>query len=218
MCGRYKLDLDWSEIVRLYVLDDDDPLDFVPRYNVAPTQRMPVILDDGDHRVARWMHWGLLPPWAAWKDAARAINARAETVASLRTFAGPFRKRRALIPATGFYEWQRLGTTKAPFLFRPTEGVMAFAGLWQPWQDPADGHWVDTFTVITCPANGVVAPVHDRMPVVLPRAAWDRWLAPETSPEVLQGLLVPLADAALEGVPVSPAVGNVKNDSPETLA
>lgn len=215
MCGRYKLDLDWTEIVRLYRLDDGDPLEFFPRYNVAPTQRMPVIVAPDGHRVARWMHWGLLSPWSKWSEAGRTINARAETVAESRTWRGPFRDRRALVPATGFYEWRREGDRKVPQLLLPRAGHMGMAGLWQAWRDPKDGAWIETFAVITCAAGPAVAPIHDRMPVILPEAAWDRWLDPDANPERLHELLVPAPDDTLAVVEVSPLVNNVRNESPE---
>lgn len=216
MCGRYKLDLDWTDIVRLYRLDPGDPLDFVPRYNVAPTQRMPVILADGGRRVARWMHWGFLAPWSARKEAGRTINARAETVATSRMYRAAFARRRALVPATGFYEWRRLPDRKVPTLIRPADGgPMALAGIWQAWRDPESGAWMDTYAILTCAPNAKVAAVHDRMPVVLPAERWDRWLDPETDPALAEQALVAPPEDALELVEVSERVNSVRNDDPE---
>ncbi|MFZ5477241.1 MAG: SOS response-associated peptidase [Myxococcota bacterium] len=215
MCGRYKLDTDWTEIVRVHELDLCEPLDVVPRWNVAPTKRMPVVCVDGGRRVARMMHWGLLSPWSKFREAARTINARAETVATSRTFAAAFRERRALVPNTGFYEWRRDGDAKLPMLLRPRHGPLAFAGLWQSWWDPKYEKHVDTYTILTCPPNGTVAPIHDRMPVILPRDAWAAWLAGDTAPDVLLALLRPCADDVLEAVRVSDAVNSIANDGPE---
>lgn len=215
MAGRYKLDSDWTEIVRVYHLDLGEPLEVVPRFNVAPTMRMPVVMLEDGRRIARWMHWGLLSPWSKFREAARTINARCETVHESRTFAAAFRERRALVPATGFYEWRKDGDRKVPTLLRPRAGHMAFAGLWQRWWDPKLEKDVDTFTIVTCPPNAVVSPIHDRMPVILPESAWARWLSPSTTGEEARALLVPCDDEVLEAVEVGDAVNKIGNEGPE---
>lgn len=218
MCGRYKLDLDWTEIVRLYRLDPDATFDaYTPRYNVAPTQRMPILVGAQDatglRRLVRPAHWGLLAPWSARKDAARAINARSETVVSSRMFADAFRRRRCLVPNTGFYEWRKEGTHKVPTLLRPRDArALAFAGLWQAWQDPATGERFDTYTVLTCGPNALLAPIHDRMPVTLPEEAWDTWLAGPAADA--EAWMRPADEGVFEARVVGPRVGNVRNDDP----
>lgn len=215
MCGRYKLATDWTEIVRVFRLDVAEPLDVVPRYNVAPTKRMPVVLLHEGKRTARTMHWGLLSPWSTFRDAARTINARAETVAGSRTFGAAFRERRALVPTTGFYEWPKVDGRKVPTLLRPRAGLSAFAGLWQTWWDPKYQMHVDTYTIVTCGPNATVAPIHDRMPVFLPEDAWDAWLSPDTPLDALPALLRPCADDALEVFEVGEGVNRIANDGPE---
>ncbi len=146
-------------------------------------------------------------------------QAMAETVATSPAFRTSFARRRCIVPADGFYEWDRAGGTKQPYLLRPPEdGVLALAGLWAVWKDPATGLWVPSAAVITTEANGAVGQIHDRMPVLLPRDAWARWLDPATpDPAELLGLLVPAPDDVLALIAVSKAVNNVRNDSPDLL-
>ena len=197
MAGRYRLETDWTEIVRVFELDLVSPLDVAPQLNAAPTMRMPVVLMADARRTARIMHWGLLSPWSKFREAARTINARCETVHESRTFAAAFRERRALVPADGFYEWRKDGGGKTPVLLRHPGGPLAFAGLWQRWWDPKLLKDVDTFTIVTCPPNATVSPVHDRMPVILPPDAWAKWLSVDTGPEEARALLVPAAENVL---------------------
>jgi len=163
------------------------------------------------------MRWGLVPSWS--KDAAagyRMINARAETAPEKPSFRGPFRKQRALIPADGFYEWKQEGTGKTPFALRlASREPFAMAGLWDRWRAP-DGAELLTFTILTTSANPLVAGIHDRMPVILPREAEAAWLDPGSSPETLKALMVPHV-GTMEAVPLSTAVNNPRNDGPEIL-
>jgi putative SOS response-associated peptidase YedK len=140
-------------------------------------------------------------------------------VATSPAFRTAFVKRRCIVPADGFYEWDRVGGSKQPYLLRPPEdGVLAMAGLWSAWKDPETGLWVPSATVITTSANAAVGGIHDRMPVLLPRDAWARWLDPGTpDPGELLGLLVPAPDDVLAIVPVSKAVNNVRNDNPDLV-
>lgn len=218
MCGRYRIEATWTELVALYHLDVELP--FEPRYNVAPTQLLPIVTARGAAREARLARWGLLPAWAKHRrEASKMINARAETAASSAAFRGPMRHRRCLVPTTGFYEWKGAGTSRQPIWLRPPGGrFLTLAGLWQPWTDPENGELLDTYTILTTHANALVRPIHDRMPVVLPESAWDRWLDHRVAPAELADLLHPPPDGGLEGVPVDPRLGNVRNDSPELAA
>ena len=189
---------------------------FGPRYNIAPTSPVPVVKETELGRILTLHHWGLIPSWA--KDpalGARLSNARGETVAEKPSFRTSFRRRRCLIPADGFYEWQaRPGLPKQPWLIRATAGVtLAFAGLWDLWEGP-DG-CLESCTIITTAANALMAPVHDRMPVVLDPGDWSFWLAPGTKDAArLQALLCPAPEGVLTRHPVGPRVGNVKFDDP----
>jgi putative SOS response-associated peptidase YedK len=197
-----------------------------PRYNVAPTQYAPVVRN----RPAPWrfvepLRWGLVPSWAEDLSVGnRMINARAETVARKPAFRDALQKRRCLVLADGFYEWLREGKQKRPHhIHRPARGLMAFAGLWDRWRAP-DGTWIRSFTIITTDANARVAPLHDRMPVVLDRAAWDRWLAPpavdggaEVPVDELVRLLRPLPAEAVEAVEVSSLVNSPANEDPACI-
>jgi len=214
MCGRYYL-VSPAELVatRFHAVES---LPLRPRYNLAPQQEAPVVVDGGTRRLVL-MRWGLVPSWS--KEAAsgfRMINARAETAPEKPSFRGPFRKQRALVPADGFYEWKREGERKQPFALRLASGEpFAMAGLWDRWRAP-DGAEVLTFTILTTSANSLVSSVHDRMPVILPPEAEAAWLDPQSPPEALKALCGPFA-GAMEAVPVSTAVNNPRNDGPEIL-
>ena len=178
MCGRYRLSR-WKEILAEHFDTDFDDLDWEPRYNIAPTQPVPVIrrVEPGQARQASMMRWGLIPSWAADPTiGARMINARAETADSKPSFREPLRKQRCLVPADAFYEWRRSAKEKQPFCFEVGVGaVFAFAGLWDRWRDP-DGHVLETCTILTTTPNNLLADVHDRMPAILPAEHYDRWL------------------------------------------
>ncbi len=221
MCGRYRLHTapgvlaDWAE-TRLNPLPN-----FPPRWNIAPTQDALVIRrhpETGERHLDP-LRWGLVPHWA--KDAAgaaRLINARSETVATTPAFRDAFRKRRCLVPADGFYEWQAVAgaARKQPYTIQLASGQpMAFAGLWEGWRDPASGEVLRSFTILTTDANRTLAPLHHRMPVILDRAAWPAWLGEDAAaPEDLRALLRPCPDEALLAWPVAPRVGNVREDDP----
>ncbi len=225
MCGRYVSTAPPDEIARYFDAQELTEAPIEPSWNVAPTDETYVVLDhDGVRRVA--VHrWGLVPSWA--KDpsiAARMINARSEGTERRGSFKHALRHRRCIVPADGFYEWEKLGPkAKQPwFVHRADREPLAFAGLWEEWR----GHGEDrpaeplrTATIITTEANATMAPIHDRMPVVLPRSAWDRWLDPEvTSVDDLAGLLVPAPARLLVLRAVGAAVGNVRNEGPELVA
>jgi putative SOS response-associated peptidase YedK len=169
MCGRYRLSRK-KEIIEQYFESAHWDDDWNPRYNIAPTQAVPVIRQHPTQRVRQLalMKWGLVPHWA--KDASIAmntINAKSETAATKPAFRDPFRLRRCLIPADGFYEWQRTAASKQPYCFEVGGGeLFAFAGLWDGWKD-SNGRWVKTCSILTTTPNTVTATVHDRMPVIL---------------------------------------------------
>lgn len=216
MCGRFQLTLPFSELVRLYNLTNS--VNLRPRYNLAPTQDAAVVRADpatGGRRLDL-MRWGLIPFWA--KEAKMGysmFNAMAETAATKPAFREPFKARRCIVPATGFYEWKKLDArTKRPYAIVPTDApVFSFAGLWEHWTDKASGETVHTCTIITTRPNELCAPIHDRMPAILAPETWSQWLGETAAePEALGALLQPYPAERMRAYPVSPRVGNVKND------
>jgi putative SOS response-associated peptidase YedK len=183
---------------------------------------VPVIRTDGQQPTLRasLMRWGLIPSWAADPAiGARTINARSETAASKPSFREPLRKQRCLVPADGFYEWQRAAKVKQPFCFEVWDGgLFAFAGLWDRWQGP-DGRGVETFTILTTTPNELLAAVHDRMPVILAPEHYDRWLGPSMqNAATAVCLLRPFDSNLMRRYPVSTRVNLVANDDPECSA
>lgn len=183
-----------------------------PRFNVAPTQTIAVIRPG--ELVA--LQWGLVPSWS--KDGKGFINARAETAADKPAFRTAFRQRRCLIPADGFYEWQARAGRKQPYCIRLSgDRPFAFAGLWELWRGP-DGP-VESCAILTTDANDLVRPVHNRMPVILPRDCFAQWLDPAASaPDALTPLLRPLPADQMHAYPVGPWVNNARNDDPRCVA
>ncbi len=224
MCGRMTQQTDPAEVARIFDADsrvDEGSANAGPRYNVAPTDPLTVVIqraDDG--RTVEQHRWGLIPSFSkSAKSGAKMINARAETVATSGAFRSSFRSRRAIVPSDGFYEWRRTGSVKQPFFLHPPEGaVLAMAGLWAIWKDSDTGLWVPSVAVITTAANRRVSAIHDRMPGLLPRETWDDWLDPEMDDtDYLQLLLQPAPDDVLAMYPISTAVNNVRNQGPELL-
>ena len=213
MCGRYTNQYSWRELKELY--DITAPFlqsNFPPRYNIAPTQSCFVVrLRDGVRELAA-LRWGLLPPWAKSPgEGARMINARCETVRKSPAYRAAFRARPCLVVADGFYEWKKEGPAKQPyFITAKGRAPFAFAGLWEPAHITPE----DTFTILTCPPNALCAEVHDRMPLMLARAEWGRWLA---GPEERAALLRPFPAEQMEMWPVSKAVGSPAHDGPELV-
>lgn len=212
MCGRYVLYGPRSRYKEYF--GPDEWLDFPDRYNIAPSLTVPVIRQSPERqRAVSLLQWGLIPNWS--KDSAiglKLANARAETVAEKPSFRGAFRSRRCIVPASGFYEWKAEGRMKQPYYFHYRSGEpLAIAGLWESWRDPA-GNIVRTFCVITTKANDVVAPVHDRMPVLLAPSDFTQWLNPDTKGNDVAGLLVPCRPELMECWPVSKAVSRTTND------
>lgn len=217
MCGRFTNKHSWRELHDLYRLTDTWP-NFPPRYNIAPTDSVPVVRRRDGQRELVMLRWGLIPYWARdEKIGYSTINARAETVADKPAFKEAFRHRRCIVPASGFIEWESTGKKKLPYHFRrPDHLPLSLAGLWERWTK--GGEPVETFTIIVTEANDLVRPMHDRMPVVLADGDIDRWLDPEASPEELQAMLRPADGGVLMKERVSTRVNNVKNDDPACLA
>jgi len=217
LCGRFTLTTNLGAIAARFGVSRF--LEEVgPRYNIAPTQTVIVVNDDGNRHLTQ-MRWGLIPSWA--KDQAignRMINARAETVATKPAFRVALRKRRCLIPADGFYEWTPAGRRKQPvYIALKTREPFAFAGLWEIWISP-DGEEVQSCTIITTEANELLKPIHDRMPVILPKDAEAVWLDPTVQePAQLLPLLVPYPSEDMEVYPVSAKVNSPANDGPECI-
>jgi len=191
---------------------------FPPRHNIAPTQPVPIVLRDGGKRRFLLVRWGLIPSWAKEVPASLLINARAETIAEKPSFRGPFRHRRALMPADGFYEWKAEGKgPKQPWLIRRVDRApFAMAALWETWAT-AEGSEIDSCAIVTCEANATLAPIHHRMPVILDEKDWEKWLDPATPLKEAQALLRPAPDDLLDAQPVSTRINRVANDDATLL-
>lgn len=251
MCGRFTQQRPTAEIAAIFAAT---PLaeDGGERFNVAPTQRVSVVVERDDGRAVDLFRWGLVPAWA--KDprvGSRMINARAETVASSPAFRGALRRHRCIVPADAFYEWRRgpsgagqvaagqaasghvgaghaasgpvragSATRRQPFAIHRRDGApLAFAGLWSAWRDPRVPEPLLTCTIVTTTPNELMASIHDRMPVILPPDAWDRWLDPAPAdPAEFQRLLVPCPAEWLEAIPVGSLVNSVRNQGPALVA
>ena len=218
MCGRYRLSRR-KQLVEEYFDTAYWQDDWSPRYNIAPTQPVPVIRQNPKEpiRELSLMRWGLIPSWS--KDssgAARMINARSETAHTLPAFREDMRLRRCLVPADGFYEWQRRGSAKQPYCFEVGDGgLFAFAGVWDRWKDPS-GQWVESCSILTTTPNAVTSPVHDRMPVILDPDSYDLWLDPGmTDVAAASDLLKPYDARSMRYYSVSSRVNHVANDDEE---
>jgi len=219
MCGRFSLRARNAALLAEYFGIIDVPL-LKPRYNIAPSQPAPVVrLKPGQSNSQRelvLLRWGLIPSWS--KDSAvgnRMINARAESVAVKPAFRGALQRRRCLLVADGFYEWQGASRSKQPYFIRfRDDRPFAFAGLWERWEGP-DHSAIDSCTIITTAANEMIRPIHDRMPVILPQAAYKAWLDPgRQKVEEIAVLLVPFSSEEMEAYPVSMLVNNAAHDEP----
>jgi putative SOS response-associated peptidase YedK len=219
MCGRYVRKTTRREIAAWFEAEDASSLEWGTSYNVAPQSFQPVVRrnrETGAREIAL-MRWGLIPYWS--KDARigySTINAKAETVATAPAFREALKRRRCLVPADAFYEWQKLDPKhKQPFAIALTsKEPYGFAGLWDRWKDLTTGEWLETFTIITTDANPVVAPMHNRMPVILERADYARWLSDDPAP---LDLLRPFPAERMTAWTVDKAVGNVRNDNEQLL-
>ncbi|MFL6107781.1 MAG: SOS response-associated peptidase [Marmoricola sp.] len=238
MCGRYASSMDPEDIVEEFEIRTADLPRLQADYNVAPTKEIYAVLErppkgeEVAERQVRAVTWGLVPSWA--KDpkiGSRMINARVETVAEKPAYRRAFEKRRAILPADGYYEWyvtDQLTSAgkprKQPFFITPKDGgMLAMAGLYELWRDPTKAQddptrWLWTATVITTTAQDDLGRIHDRMPLMLPRSSYDAWLDPAPRPaQDLLDLLEPAAPGRLEAFPVSTLVSNVANNGPELI-
>lgn len=220
MCGRFTLTVSPEELQAAFP-DFSIPGDIPPSYNIAPSQPIPVIPNDGEHRLD-FFRWGLIPSWTKPDQVGKynLINARSETAAEKPSFKNSFRRRRCLILTDGFYEWSkpRSGGSKIPYYFRlKDQGPFAFAGLWETWISP-EGDPLHSACILTTAPNQTVKAVHNRMPVILHPADYRRWLEPqEVEPEAVQGLLKPFPDQQMTSYPVSTYVNSPNNNSPQCI-
>jgi putative SOS response-associated peptidase YedK len=220
MCGRYSITTAPEALRRLFKFLNPPP-NLPPRYNAAPTQDLPVVrLDKQGGRELALMRWGLVPYWSKGPGHGYSmINARAETVAGKPSFQGALERRRCLVPADGFFEWRKEGRARLPYYITlRNEDPFAFAGLWERWKSPA-GEKLDSFTIIVTDANAAIAPIHDRMPVILDAAGADLWLEgkPEQHDDIV-ALMKPLPADAVALRRVSQRVNSPDNDDPACLA
>jgi putative SOS response-associated peptidase YedK len=218
MCGRYKIVTDAQALYDAFQVEVESNAAPLVRYNVAPATDQLVILGEGGRRAARWHHWGLIPPWA--KDKAigcKTINVRAESVATKPAFRAAFRQRRCLVPATGFYEWKALARGKQPYLIRLNGGeLFSFAGLWETWNGP-EGE-LRSFAIITTAPNELMARIHERMPAIIPRAQYARWLDSALhDPAELQAMIASYPAKEMQAVPVSAKINSARNQGAELI-
>ncbi|WP_019849668.1 SOS response-associated peptidase [Desulfitobacterium sp. PCE1] len=214
MCGRLILSNPMDILVRFQVSE----VDLTPRYNMAPSQDIPVIINDGSNRLAMY-RWGLIPYWA--KDISignQLINARGETVDEKPSFKYSLPRRRCLVVADGFYEWRKEGSRKYPYrITLKNNELFGLAGLWDTWTSPA-GEVIHSCTIITTVANELILPLHDRMPVILSREAESIWLDPNvTDSQLLKSLLTPYPAEQMSVYEVTSRVNSPKFDNPECL-
>ena len=219
MCGRFSQQRPASELAEIFAAEPlvDDP---GARFNVAPTDDALVVVQREERRAITAYRWGLVPHWAKdLKTGSRMFNARAETLTTSPAFRDAFKRRRCLVPVDSFYEWKREGSVRQPYNVVRTDGrPLALAGLWAGWKDPATETVRRTFTIVTTNPNDAMADLHDRMPVVIPDDAWDRWLDPSPAdPGELIGLLQPTDEIALRVYAVNRDVNDVRRDGPELV-
>jgi putative SOS response-associated peptidase YedK len=218
MCGRYVITSSPAAIRALFGYPEQP--NFPPRYNVAPTQPIPIVrLVDGKRQFVL-MRWGLIPAWVKDpKQFSLLINARADSVVDKPAFRAAMRRRRCLIPADGFYEWRDIGGRKQPYFVRlKKSGPFGFAGLWETWTGP-NGEEIDTAAIVTTEANRMLSVIHGRMPVILPPEAFDLWLdCAHVGPDTAAALLLPARDDLVDAYAISPAVNRVANDSEALVA
>jgi putative SOS response-associated peptidase YedK len=219
MCGRYTIVVSMEELMLRYLSELPTNRYHTPRYNVAPMQNILAVVNDGENNRLGELRWGLVPSWASDdKIGSKMINARAETVLEKASFKPLIRRKRAIVPADGFYEWKQAGDRKQPMRITMKDGaVFSMAALYDTWTAP-DGRKISTCTIITTTPNSLMADIHDRMPVILRPEDEAFWLDRDNADVTgLTGLLRPYSAGAMRAYPVSPLVGNVKNDTAECI-
>ncbi|MGB1249959.1 MAG: SOS response-associated peptidase [Candidatus Promineifilaceae bacterium] len=213
MCGRFDLIATADQLAT--ALNAPAPEQLVLRYNIAPTQPVAALRHDlrGQREITHF-HWGLIPSWSKdMKWAARMINARSETVHEKRSYRNAFKRRRCIVPATGFYEWQRIGKQKRPMrIHMQDKAIFGMAGLWESWQG------IESCTILTMRPNSLMTPIHDRMPVILNPEDYDIWLGADTPLLALSAMFQPFSAEKMHAYPVSRYVGNVRNEGPACIA
>ena len=223
MCNRYRLTHSKQYLSERFEAEaSDEELEDRPRYNIAPTQQVLIVRKEHGEKMRQLttMRWGLIPSWA--KDAGigtRTLNARSETVTTTPAFRQSILTKRCLIPADGFYEWQKMGSVKQPYCFEVGEGdVFAFAGLWDEWTSP-DGEIIESCTILTTEPNTLVSDLHNRMPVIVPPEKYEVWLDPDvTDFAEIRDILQPYEPTLMRRYPVSTKLNNSKHDDAESAA
>jgi putative SOS response-associated peptidase YedK len=218
MCGRFAFYSPHEAVMRLFGVAAAPGIE--PRYNIAPTQYVATVRETGGPREVAMLYWGLVPSWAKEKSiGARMINARAETLAEKPAFRNAFRRRRCLVLADGYYEWQRSGAGKQPYYIAFQDGEpFGMAGLWEKWRDAATGEALESCCIVTTSPAPAVAHVHDRMPVIVPPDAYAEWLDPKNdATDRLARLLVPCDAPGLHAGPVSRRVNDARNQGPDLV-
>ena len=212
MCGRFAFYSPHEAVARLFGVAD--ALEIEPRYNIAPTQFVAAVRETGGPREVAMLYWGLVPSWAKEKSiGARMINARSETLAEKPSFRNAYKRRRCIVLADGYYEWQRSGAIKQPYFISFAAGApFGMAGLWERWRDPGSGELLESCCIVTTSPAPSVAHVHDRMPVIIPPDAYSEWLDPDNAAtDRLARLLVPCEAPGLQARPVSRRVNDARN-------
>ena len=213
MCGRFTLKR--SDRIKVGGLNHFDLDDFIPRYNIAPSQDVLTVVERASAREARLLQWGLIPSWS--KEAKGIINARVETIEDKPSFKESFERRRCLILADGFYEWERNGKISQPYYFQMKDGApFAFAGIWDRWR--SGDRSITSCAIITTTANELLAEIHTRMPVILRPESYDLWLNENSRAADLKDLLVPFRAIEMTSHPVGYDVNDVKNDGEGLLS
>ena len=214
MCGRFAIQVPGEELAAHYGLKDVPSME--PRYNIAPSQQIPIIKGTPEKFVLSSARWGLIPFWAKdEKIGYKLINARAETVSEKPSFRSAFKSRRCLVPASGFYEWKREVSHKQPYYFQVKDTpLFSMAGIWESWKTP-NGQIIESCSIITTEANNVVSEVHDRMPVIISKKNYGVWLSIENNGQSFNDFLCPFTASAMLAYPVSQAVNSLRNIGPE---
>lgn len=219
MCGRYTIVVTMEELILRYLTELPTNRYHTPRYNVAPMQNVPAIIHDGQNNRLGELRWGLVPSWASDdRLGSKMINARAETLLEKPSFKNLIRRKRAIIPADGFYEWKSAGDAKQPMRITLKDGaIFSMAALYDTWAAP-DGRRISTFTIITTTPNSLMADIHNRMPVILRPEDEASWLD-RGNDDIAQltSILLPYDADQMRAYPVSPLVGNVKNDTAQCM-
>ncbi len=224
MCGRFALVSELPRIRELFKIDRaDDGIGWTPKYNIAPTTKVPVAIASLEGPKLIEARWGLVPHWERdLKSSFKRINARSESVFEKPSYRSVIKKRRCLVPASGFYEWKKEGrgksATKQPyFIHLKDKAPMAFAGVWTTWKSPED-EVVATFSVLTCTPNALVQPIHGRMPVILEPELFEAWLDPDLRErDLIEPMLCALPQEKMGAYEISSYVGNVKNQGPQCI-